>query len=206
MALYHINPDTGNPNVCRAQQDNCPFGWPDEHFESKAEARAAYEASNKSFKRPAKRGKPVLPLVEPGQPNPLLAEARVQHKKGWGGNDFKGQDGGRYLFLTVRGVNVAAVKIYEEDGPSLCDIETRPEYRHQGYAKELLKQVADLYGVERVSHTGGYTQAGFDFISKHLDRSGTREPAEVRFPEYDEETNPFSIIEDWDSQLTRWDG
>lgn len=43
MSLYHVNPETGNPNICRAQNGNCPFGTVSEHFESKAEARADYE-------------------------------------------------------------------------------------------------------------------------------------------------------------------
>lgn len=42
-ARYHINPQTGNPGVCRAQY-NCRFGSIDrEHYDSKEEARAAFE-------------------------------------------------------------------------------------------------------------------------------------------------------------------
>ena len=43
MAKYHINPKTGNPGVCRAQEGKCPFGAADEHYSSPQEARLAYE-------------------------------------------------------------------------------------------------------------------------------------------------------------------
>lgn len=42
--LYHVNPNTGNPNICRAQNGGCPFGTPNEHFDTKQEARADYES------------------------------------------------------------------------------------------------------------------------------------------------------------------
>lgn len=41
---YHLNPKTGNPNICRAKPDKCPYG-PVPHYGSKEEARAAYEDS-----------------------------------------------------------------------------------------------------------------------------------------------------------------
>lgn len=41
---YHINPKTGNPNVCHASL-RCPFGSPEEHFPTKAAALASYENS-----------------------------------------------------------------------------------------------------------------------------------------------------------------
>lgn len=42
MAKYHINPKTGNPSRCRAEQGGCPFGSESEHHTS-------IEASRKSF-------------------------------------------------------------------------------------------------------------------------------------------------------------
>lgn len=41
MAI-HIN-SNGEPGVCKAQKGGCPFGAPDTHFESTAEASRAYE-------------------------------------------------------------------------------------------------------------------------------------------------------------------
>ena len=51
---YHINPETGNPNICRAKTpERCIYSTDDtvaEHFDSKDEARAAYEKQmNESF-------------------------------------------------------------------------------------------------------------------------------------------------------------
>lgn len=42
MARYHLNPVNGQPGQCRAQH-SCPFGGPDEHFDSAADAMANYE-------------------------------------------------------------------------------------------------------------------------------------------------------------------
>lgn len=42
MARFHINPVTGEPGQCRAQQA-CPFGGANEHFDSKEEAMQNYE-------------------------------------------------------------------------------------------------------------------------------------------------------------------
>lgn len=45
MARYHINPETGRPNLCSAKFQ-CRFavgGQEPEHYDSKDEARAAFE-------------------------------------------------------------------------------------------------------------------------------------------------------------------
>jgi hypothetical protein len=64
--MYHISPTTGNPNQCSAKAGNCPFGADQEHFETKAEAREAFEksheknslpeATTKVAKKPAVKG------------------------------------------------------------------------------------------------------------------------------------------------------
>lgn len=47
MAKYHVNPNTGRPNLCGAEEGNCPYknedGSPAPHFETKTEARAYNE-------------------------------------------------------------------------------------------------------------------------------------------------------------------
>lgn len=49
MARYHLNPKTGEPGPCRAMV-SCPYGNLDtDHYDSVAEARSAYEASQVSF-------------------------------------------------------------------------------------------------------------------------------------------------------------
>lgn len=40
---YHINPETGRANVCKAHTRSCPVGGSEDHFDSPDKARAAYE-------------------------------------------------------------------------------------------------------------------------------------------------------------------
>ena len=42
MTRYHINPNTGNPNICRASVMDCPIGGA--HYKSEKDARAGFEA------------------------------------------------------------------------------------------------------------------------------------------------------------------
>lgn len=44
MAKYHVNPEFGEVGKCTAEPGNCPFGDENQHFNSKQEARDAYEA------------------------------------------------------------------------------------------------------------------------------------------------------------------
>jgi hypothetical protein len=52
---FHVNPQTGNPGVCRAKEGNCPFGAEAPHYDSKDAARAGYEAFKESLALVAKR-------------------------------------------------------------------------------------------------------------------------------------------------------
>lgn len=52
MAKYHINPETGRVNICRADDSKakgCPFGGADAHYTTKEGARVAYEKQNETF-------------------------------------------------------------------------------------------------------------------------------------------------------------
>ena len=49
MTKYHINPETGIPNICRATKRACTFGGEGEHYDSKESARSAYEQSQDVF-------------------------------------------------------------------------------------------------------------------------------------------------------------
>lgn len=40
---FHINPATGEPGKCSAENGGCPFGGEDNHYTSKEAARAAFE-------------------------------------------------------------------------------------------------------------------------------------------------------------------
>lgn len=53
MAKYHINPETGNPGVCKATI-SCRFGDADKHFDSKDDARKAYEVEQQALTVPLK--------------------------------------------------------------------------------------------------------------------------------------------------------
>lgn len=50
MARYHINPETGNPGICRTTPERCLFRDSNpEHYDTREEARAAYEASQEAL-------------------------------------------------------------------------------------------------------------------------------------------------------------
>lgn len=49
MAKFHINPKTGEPGKCSADNGNCPFGSADQHYTSIDAARAAFEENNSTF-------------------------------------------------------------------------------------------------------------------------------------------------------------
>lgn len=71
---YHISPESGRPNICRAGKRPCPIGG--EHFDSKEEARAASEvkqaAENNAFSTLTKGDS--LRSQEPAQIDGKLAE------------------------------------------------------------------------------------------------------------------------------------
>ena len=50
MALYHVNPETGNAGICKAEKGRCRFGESDEHYTSEEAARASYEAKQQAFR------------------------------------------------------------------------------------------------------------------------------------------------------------
>lgn len=62
MAKYHISPKTGAPASCRASKKPCPIGGESDHYTTKEEARAGYEAKMReqelpSNTKPSKSGK-----------------------------------------------------------------------------------------------------------------------------------------------------
>lgn len=63
---YHINPETGRPNICRATKGPCKYavnGEEPPHYRSKDEARAGYEKdmAQNTLVSTSKRGKPNPP-------------------------------------------------------------------------------------------------------------------------------------------------
>lgn len=49
--MYHIN-GNGDPGVCTAKSDNCPFGSVEDHFTSASQARYSYESRMGSMEQP----------------------------------------------------------------------------------------------------------------------------------------------------------
>lgn len=109
MVRYHLS-DDGNSRECSAEPGNCPNEGKFPHFPSKEIARAAYESRNYTFGNTIKK----LPKVPPGTANPILNEAKIIYKMNqWGEAPHTEKDGGKFIFLNIRGVNVSAVKIYD---------------------------------------------------------------------------------------------
>lgn len=50
MAIYHVNPETGNVGLCSAEKGNCPFGKAEDHYTSEEAARGSYEAQQQAFR------------------------------------------------------------------------------------------------------------------------------------------------------------
>jgi len=48
MAKYHVNPATGEPGRCTAENGNCPFSDVSDHFDTAVEARVGYEKEMES--------------------------------------------------------------------------------------------------------------------------------------------------------------
>lgn len=79
--MYHINPKTGNPGVCRAKR-SCPFGdLETEHYDSKEAAAAAYEKamSGSQLTSSKREGEPSDVVYE--FPRSLLASAEARIEK-----------------------------------------------------------------------------------------------------------------------------
>ncbi len=51
MAKFHLNPTTGEPGKCSAEQGNCPFSSADDHFDSAEDAREVAEELYGGFDR-----------------------------------------------------------------------------------------------------------------------------------------------------------
>jgi hypothetical protein len=103
----------------------------------------------------------------------------------------KGLDGGLHYWLIVDGKPSSYAKVYVKDARvSLCDIETRESERNRGFASELLRRIAHENGVEKISHDGGYTPNGFDFISGMIE-----DLSPVDGPNF----GPMDFVYDWDT-------
>lgn len=132
----------------------------------------------------------ALPKVAPGSFNPLIEKAQL--------TESKKQTNGTFIsFLKVNEVKVAAVryKLDENNNPTLNSIETRSEYRHQGYMKKMLAELAVRYNVDKVYSSSSFTSNGYNY-TRHLTKTKDGEKAEITHPRFTEE-EPFEFISDW---------
>lgn len=130
-----------------------------------------------------------LPKVKPDEYNPLLEKAVLDEP-------IKKLNGSYTRFLKVDEVKVAVAHYrLEDDGPHLMTLETRPEYRQQGYMKKLLNELAKEHKVEKVHSSGSFTQQGHDY-TKHLTEAPKDRKSAINFPEYNDDS-PLQYVEDW---------
>ena len=105
-------------------------------------------------------------------------------------------------WLVIDNTVVAYARTYHDDWQGgtekLCDVETREEYRNQGYAKKILAMIAEEVGVKRVYHSGSYTPDGFNFLYS----TGIigDQPTPVNGPT----CNPMTFVRDWDEMIPKF--
>jgi hypothetical protein len=147
---------------------------------------------------PEKEPEPVDPrslsiaVYPAGGPNPLLDKAVMEEP-------VTNTSGTKTRYLSVDQVRVAAIHyMVEKDGePHIHSLETRQEYRNQGYMKKLLKELANEYGIEKVHSSGSMTNDGNAFTS-HLTKPRPGSSHEVKWAEYGEAgKGTFSFVVDW---------
>lgn len=98
-----------------------------------------------------------------------------------------------WLMLEGKAVAWAVVSDSSEHGQylCLCDIETRPGYQRQGYAKKLIALITDEMG-KPLALTGALTPEGWNAFHGKL----------PLLPKYEEPTAPnfrsMTFVEDWD--------
>lgn len=66
MSKYHVNPETGRANICKANKRECPLGADVPHFETRNEANSYVEKQaargNKMFVKFAKKKNMIQPI------------------------------------------------------------------------------------------------------------------------------------------------
>lgn len=101
----------------------------------------------------------------------------------------------------AEGTVVAYLRVIHAPGDELapltaCDIEVRPGHRERGYARTLIKQVEEHYGLVLTS-SGTYTPLGFE-------RLGARMPVYPGGGPPSVQVAAMSFVEDWDSLRQRY--
>jgi len=166
MARYHINPETGNPGICRTTPDRCRFrDTSPEHYDTKEEARTAYEASQDALAQ----GGSSLETGKLGEDG-FLAEDEVDRIRihGMSCPECGSSLGARNLFA-------------EEDGGSVCD---------QGHVAFI-----DELSVTMTPENPSYRYLSKDAVKKDVWYHSSRDPNWLASFEDDEEATVHLGVE-----------
>lgn len=134
-----------------------------------------------------------LPKFKPGEHNPLIEKSRLSERE---------VTDSRYnlekRFLKVGEVKVAAIhyKIEDDGLPHIYSLETRPEYKNQGYMKKLLKDMAKEYNVDKIYSSGKFTPHGYNYTSHLTKPRDGEEIGAIEHPDFTDD-EPFTFVEDW---------
>lgn len=146
---------------------------------------------------PEKEPEPIDPrslsiaVYPAGEANPLLDKAVMEAPN-------TNRNGTLTRYLSVDQVKVAAIHYAVENGnPHIHSLETREEYRQQGYMKKLLKELAAEHGIDRVYSSGSMTNDGYSFTS-HLTKPREGETSKVNHEQFGEAgKGTFTFVTDW---------
>jgi len=82
MAKFHVNPATGEPGQCKAENGGCPFGSVSDHFDSPAAAREGYEQEMQAGEKREELTKLADKLVASTLKLRSVMDERKAHKAG----------------------------------------------------------------------------------------------------------------------------
>jgi len=174
----------GEAKPCRARTRPCPFGDDSVHFPTEDAARAFYEKSMSEKILTFGRWRDRIALDDGYQ---MLLEKNIY--------------GAEYGWLrTPDGVAVGMLhwRMTDDDFPIINDIEVRPGYRGQGYAKKMILTVEKLTG-KTLRTTGGFTPEGWAALGQKI-------PVDERYASYPEpgiHYDSMNFVQDWNKLQTR---
>lgn len=96
-------------------------------------------------------------------------------------------------WLVVDGENVGYIYGKANSSVELWTIETKAQYRNQGFAKMMIDGVKSNFEVDQIIHTGSFTPEGSNFVSAMVVR-----PA--GFGEAHVDPEPMDFICDWEER------
>lgn len=121
---------------------------------------------------------------------------KISHLKFTANHPPKYRNGKYDVWLAIDGNAVVWIEYALENGKIyLWSIETRPEYRNQGFAHQSLDILKSYYEVSCIYHDGEYTPEGFNFLATKLAiPEGLPRQTKATFRSMD-------FVHDWDNHL-----